>query len=908
MSADRKDTSRASQEYGKFRPRPIPCAPYETVLIRELRILSSGPRATVLEAPPGYGKSLILDAVYRHRVTSGVPCVWISLDDTDCTLDQFADLILDACVRAIPDLSIPNEQRARSPHVSGRLIASILSSSATPVEVFIDNLEHCRDPHLGKFLDQIIALNCCRHLWIATSRLPSFDCTRYVTEGILRHLQTEDLRFTIEDTKGFLKERSRPDLSSEDSDRIDERTLGWPIAVSLLASVLSDVEQPSTFIAQFSGADVAIASFLRSQLLDRLDKDLSHFLLAISFFRRITVELCRYACKEPRSRRLLSFALSENCYLQPLDRTAQEYAFHPLVREFLLSEAEIELSPESFSSIAGRAMEWSYRRGNTAEAVEYALATQCPEIISKVLHDVAPSWVGQKGGLVSYIKWVELAKSAGASLTIESEYWYLWALLFARQHQAAFKQSELLWERSTQDHSLASSPSKSVAFRRRFEELRILVDLFRDQTHEAGRKALKWLEDSTAQNDISMATVACCVAINATVNFDFKTARDAMHTAQAGIVSANSEYGAAWVAVLSAQIDYYEGEYWHCYEALNNALVRAVDSLGADSVVVSTMQLLLSSCLLQMGMREQVHRHLVPGLMFMPSHGTSETTFCGIETAVEMWDESPESPFAPLRLERLIDSYPPPMDFVYRCFLIRRLLRLERFEEATLQAELVGIDFQTPTSDMQAPSAFVQELTGMTHLEYMLSRGMNRQATVLAENLVRASEANKRRALVVELEIILAILAFRSENLPQARRHIHRAIRLAAKRRILQPFLLRLDVLRNILVQFRERDWGFADKDERELCQKLCAAGARSSSPLLESQGEDSSENVAGSLTARELELLRLADAGLSNHQIAERTNVALTTVKWHFSNIYSKLDVRNRSAATAKMRALNLL
>jgi LuxR family maltose regulon positive regulatory protein len=578
------------------------------------------------------------------------------------------------------------------------------------------------------------------------------------------------------------------------------------------------------------------------------------------------------------------------------------------VRDFLISEAEKELEHEFLKNLLERTVKWSLQHGNVAEAMEYALATQCPEIISKILHEIAPAWVGQKGGLVSYIKWVDLAKRVGASLTLESEYWYLWALLFARQHQAAYKQSELLWERSARDLSLASSPDQNVAFRRRFEELRILVDIFRDQTDEAGKKALKWLEDSSAQNDISMATVASCVAINATVNFDFKTARDAMHTAQEGIVSANSDYGAAWVATLSAQIDFYEGEYCHCYEALNSALARAVDSLGADSVVVSTAQLLLSSCLLQMGMQEEARKYLMPGLMCMPSHGISEITFCGIEAAVEMWDESEGSPLAPLRLERLIDSYPPPMNFVFRCFLIRRLLRLERFEDATLQAELIGIDFRVPNRNTVAPSAFVQELTSMTYLEYMLSKGMNRQAVALSENLLKEAETNRRRGLVVELEIILAILAFRSENLPQAHRHIHRAIRLAAKRRILQPFLLRLDVLRTILSQFKEKNWGFADNDERNLFQRLSAAGPVIESLILQSSTDTSGDALSGSLTARELELLRLADAGLSNQQIAERSNVALTTVKWHFSNIYSKLDVRNRSAATAKVRALNLL
>jgi LuxR family maltose regulon positive regulatory protein len=893
--------------FGKFEPRSVALAPFQTKTIRQLKNCKESVRAVLLEAPPGYGKSLTLETMFRERNELGMNPIWLSLDEADTSLDRLVDLLVTSCERADPEVLSHKDLRGNLKIAPGRLVASMLSSSTGGFEVFIDNLEYCHDPGLGKFLDQLIALSSSGRLWISTSRRIGFDCARHITEGRLIYLTVEDLRFHEADTKGFMQERCKAQLAVSELDQIQARTLGWPVAVSLLATILEDKENPASVIAQFSGRDMSVVSFLRSQFLDRMNKNLQKFLLSVAWFHPVTDELCKYATKDADAVRKIDQLVRENCYLLPLDRNYRRFEFHPMVREFLIHEAERELEPEVMTVVLERALEWARRRGNTAEAVEYALASQNPEAISKVLHEIAPAWVGQKGGLISYIKWVEQAKRTGASITIDSEYWYLWALLFARQHQAAYLQSELLWERSSKDQSLASSPSKSVAFRRRFEELRILIDIFRDQTDEAGKKALKWLEDSTAQNDISIATVACCVAINATASFDFKTAREAIHTAQSGTIAANSDYGNAWVAALSAQIDLYEGEYCHCHETLSNSLQRAMDSLGTDSNVVSTTQLLLASCLLQMGMREEATKQLVPGLMFMPSHGISETTFCGIETAIELWDGTEESPYAPSRLETLIDMYPPPMSFVYRCFLARRLLRMERFEEAILQAELVGIDFRVPPHTSQTPSEFVQELVGLTQLEYLFAKGMNRQAIALAENLLKSAEIHRRRGVAVELEVMLAILAFRSQNLKQALRHTHRAIRLAAKRGILQPFLLRMNTLRSIVLQFKEKDWGFADQDERLLYRKLSGEHSNELKAHAVSPTE-SEESSPGSLTSRELEFLRLADAGLSNQQIAERSGVALTTVKWHFSNIYSKLEVRSRSAAAAKVRALNLL
>jgi LuxR family maltose regulon positive regulatory protein len=61
-------------------------------------------------------------------------------------------------------------------------------------------------------------------------------------------------------------------------------------------------------------------------------------------------------------------------------------------------------------------------------------------------------------------------------------------------------------------------------------------------------------------------------------------------------------------------------------------------------------------------------------------------------------------------------------------------------------------------------------------------------------------------------------------------------------------------------------------------------------------------------LTKRELEVLQLIDAGLSNPEIANRLYVSLNTVRTHTKNLYSKLDVHSRTQAITRARDLNLL
>ncbi|WP_258803073.1 helix-turn-helix transcriptional regulator [Pseudarthrobacter sp. NS4] len=67
--------------------------------------------------------------------------------------------------------------------------------------------------------------------------------------------------------------------------------------------------------------------------------------------------------------------------------------------------------------------------------------------------------------------------------------------------------------------------------------------------------------------------------------------------------------------------------------------------------------------------------------------------------------------------------------------------------------------------------------------------------------------------------------------------------------------------------------------------------------PVSRNRGDDA---PAGPLTARETEVLRLVSAGLGNRDIAAELFISEKTVARHLSNIFTKLDLTSRTAATA--------
>ena len=89
------------------------------------------------------------------------------------------------------------------------------------------------------------------------------------------------------------------------------------------------------------------------------------------------------------------------------------------------------------------------------------------------------------------------------------------------------------------------------------------------------------------------------------------------------------------------------------------------------------------------------------------------------------------------------------------------------------------------------------------------------------------------------------------------------------------------------------------------LCSpKVAAVLLRRLSTLAAERKPDAGELV---LTAREAQILRMLELGMSNREIAEQLCIALHTVKNHVHSILGKLGVRTRAQAVALSRSVSV-
>ena len=64
---------------------------------------------------------------------------------------------------------------------------------------------------------------------------------------------------------------------------------------------------------------------------------------------------------------------------------------------------------------------------------------------------------------------------------------------------------------------------------------------------------------------------------------------------------------------------------------------------------------------------------------------------------------------------------------------------------------------------------------------------------------------------------------------------------------------------------------------------------------------------LKGTITERELEVLKLIGEGLTTRQMAGRLKVSQRTVESHIKNLYRKLEINSRVQAVAKAEELGL-
>jgi LuxR family maltose regulon positive regulatory protein len=231
----------------------------------------------------------------------------------------------------------------------------------------------------------------------------------------------------------------------------------------------------------------------------------------------------------------------------------------------------------------------------------------------------------------------------------------------------------------------------------------------------------------------------------------------------------------------------------------------------------------------------------------------------------------------------------------------------------------------------------VYEYLLLTEARYRYSLGQDtgdeqhlRHSLDLLQSAVPEAERFKRVTSVIEMRVLEALVLYELGEAEQAVQRLATALALGEPEGYRRIFLDEGRVMALLLARCRAR------KPERgiylpspgyvqsllEACQREAgitapempdaipehpghAAPARQPAEPATTHTPD---GLPISLSAREVEVLRLIAEGKSNQEISAELFLALNTVKRHAYNIFTKLDVKNRTLAVTRARQLGLI
>lgn len=871
------------------------------------------PKLTVIVAPVGYGKTVLMSALHDHLHARNERCFWTALDDRDKTIHRVLCLLEVLSYRP-GEQQHPTQALFRGDEPVENRINTLIEAAGRyprPMTVFVDNLEFCTDAYLGRLLDRLVFETppSVRFVFSSTSELP-LNLARAKLAGLVRQIGYSELSLECD----LVAELLGPDLSAavgkEGLRSITRQTEGWPAAVRMLQIVLADNPQPLALLEQFRGSDEDLSALLQRQVLSGFTRELREFLLDISNLRTFCVDLCAHVTGSDEVLRHWQFLITRNVFVIPVDRNRTWYRLHGLFRDYLINQSQHSLGATRRREVLTRAAEWCDRGGYWRDAIDYALEGEATEVAVGILERTAASFVRNLGDTQQYIAWAQAVQARQHALGWDAEYWYVWALVLNQRYEEGRKQMEVFSRQIDRALAAGTDVDHLNDLRRRLEIIRVCVDVFTDRLADAHRRAGQWLEHSESDDpfDVVVANCAQCVYFGST--HQFMEAREAALIAQSASFQSGSAYAKGWNVIFNAMPTVLEGNYALVYPELTSSLQSLRTLMGDGAGVCGTIAFLACECAVEMGRDDEARSLLELALHTALTHGLLGVMSRGLDAAVKLWSGAANDPVRLPQLREISRNYPPRLAFMFACCLTRRLLRLGLLDEAREEAARHGISTESPLPAQRwSPTATTRDLYHATLIDLRVASGQARYGDAMVAEEIKQARSEGRALRVVELALTQTVLALHERKSEAAHRHLTSALSMAAPRGIVRPFNDHAQTIAMLVEETKPASWGFALAQERSFFADICRRLPISNRALQEKlEALNIEAHLLDPLTRRQVELLGLLDAGLSNQQIADRIDVSLATVKGHLLNLYAKLSVSSRSAALAKARVLKLL
>jgi LuxR family maltose regulon positive regulatory protein len=835
---------------------------------------------TLLCAPAGFGKSSLL-STWAAEATHQPISAWLVLDDEDNDPARFFEYIHGALRAAgvdIGGLAAPAHPGAASPSAKDRMAVLLddLADLTQPVMLVLDDYHLVHSAELDaalSFLVEHAPENFC--LVMATRETPRLPLARWRSKEWMSEIGASQLRFTQEESAAYLSRCLRLTIDAPSLEALATRTEGWVAGLQMAGLSLQrhvEVEggaRLAQVVSAFNGEHSHVIEYLAAEVMRLQSCEINDFVRKVCVLDRFSAELCDALTERSDSHLMLVAVERGNLFLQRLDDHGRWFRFHQLFADFLRNG----LAPSEAIALHRKASAWFEACGRGPEAMKHALAARSEHDAVRLFRLQVEDLLA-RGELPTLLSWLEMLPPA-----------------LVRQHQdlAAYKAWLLFMSGRTTEameyHGVATALGEQS---NRPEPPEILFSL----------QAFIAINSDQPELAIELSEQALRRLGNTTSFFRLWP----LFYSGLGLLRMGSTRQAADVLRQAVDLAWSFGHRLTALDALGH-LIPLMSAQGQLREAKLLCQEFLSQC----SPSDEAHAP-ISGLLLIPM-GMLAYERNELREAIEWLEVGTGlckrlgSVFHALAgtcaLARAYHASGMRDDAWNAVAAARELADRSRNPRRRRAVFVVSADLHLREGNVDAARLALEEVGPA--LEVAIEAQLLRARVLLSagetlagmRTLVGIEDACRQQGQLGTLISVLLLQAIghRANGGRAATvERLDKAVSLAASGGYLRPFL-------------------DADTELTPLLRHTSLGGSAFVEELLRSARQPQVASTAVpeaapmQLTRTQLEVLLLIGKGLGNQQIAEQLVITVGTAKWHVSQIFEKLGVRNRSQAVAKAR-----
>jgi LuxR family maltose regulon positive regulatory protein len=868
-------------------------------------------RLVVIAAPIGSGKTTLLSQWWQHFPHTERALAWLSLDEQDNEPARFFSYLSGAvrgCVEDFEACMAGGFDSAMNPSLDpvAAVFAEGFNRVGQDLVMVLDDFQWIMDAAVLRAFAFLVHRAPPNVHWVLSGRcMPDLDLARLRLQDELAVIDSADLNFATSHIVQLSRKLNRHALSAANAEFIRERTEGWVAGTKLALLAACDPATATESLAQFAGSHCEVARYLATAVLREQPPAVREFLLTSCVVDRMNGDLCNALSGISNGQSLIERLEVSQLFIQPLDSHRQWYRYHTLFRDFLRSSLRRD-APERVPALHRRASHWFAEHQMMAEALHHAFKAAdrqwCIELISRC----ARVWL-KNGEIGEVLRWT--AKLSRAEIFSRHDVYaaYIASLILSRR----FTQAAADLREAEQSFDAGNATER---MRAQLQALRIMLAILADTAGDLQPDELDCsaLEASSRGPDIFVLGMLLTLQAYWLLHKNqFDAARRCALRARDVLRSIDCVYGVGYAETVACLADRAQGNVKAA--AANCERVFSAVRSGRRSPAWVNAATALAHARYEQNRLAEAEALCVEVLPLLTVASTVENFTVAYLTLARLKVIDGRHAEAFQLLDYLHSTLEAGSQRRYLPQVCYEKIRLCLLANDADRARTVAADFGLP--ELAAQQAWrhardydeAWERLGFAHAALLLYE----QRYDECRNVLCVLRDSARKAGFVyreiPLEAALAVCEWKSGQLTQAFTTLNRGFTLTR----------RVGFTRGVL-------------DESPALQAVMAAAMRGGklTCLLPPNYLNRFSNIFAEqreyfpptsdkpkpapplepLTDREIDMLRLLSQGLSNLEISERSQIALSTAKWHLKNVFAKLDVGTRTGAIARARELQLI